>query len=85
MSSWHRRADASVDDPDLGLLERPRPRFAVRFRFRKDPISRFGQVAGDRPDGRLMAARAGDALVELAYVPVRRARPASANDVGGFP
>src|SRR5262249_4089729 len=57
-SSWHRRADASVDDTALGPLGRPRLGFSVRFSLGKNPIGGFSEVAGHRPDGRLMPAPA---------------------------
>src|SRR5262249_41990729 len=84
MSSWHRRADASVDDTGRGPLWGPRLRFSIWLFLGEDPISGFGQVAGYRPDGRLVPAAAGNARIELAHVPVRRARPVAADDVGGF-
>src|SRR5215510_14936492 len=44
MSSWHRRADASVDDTGRGPLWGPRLRFSIWLFLGEDPISGFGQV-----------------------------------------
>src|SRR3989442_5175868 len=58
--------------------------FAIGFLFREDPIRRFGEMAGQGPDGLLVAFARGDALVEASDVAVRGAAAIEADRVGGF-
>src|SRR5207245_4730701 len=58
--------------------------FAIGFLFREDPIRRFGEMAGQGPDGLLVALAPGDALVEASNVAVRGVAAIEADRVGGF-
>src|SRR5512134_2063729 len=56
----------------------------IGFLLAEDPIRRFGQMPGHRPDGLRVALAQGDALVESTDVAVRLASAHEADRVGGF-
>src|SRR5207245_2137 len=58
--------------------------FAIGFLFGEDPIRRFGEMAGQGPDGLLVALAPGDALVEASDVAARGAAAVEADRGGGF-
>src|SRR2546428_13323293 len=58
--------------------------FAIGFLFGEDPIRRFGEMAGQGPDGLLVALAPGDALVEARDVAARGAAGVWAKSGCGF-
>ena len=74
-SSWSLRADPPWTKRPDAL------RFAIALPFAQDPVRRFGQMPGHRPDGLRVTLAPGEPRVEATDVAVRRAPARQADRV----
>ena len=61
-----------------------RLRFAIALPFAQDPVRRFGQMPGHRPDGLRVTRAPAEPLVEATDMAGRRAPAREADRVRGF-